>query len=323
MELPNHGNLNASKAVYSFSAYKNYLQSLSYLIKIQYPSHQKIKESISPIQRNTSVDVSKVRSLLFNSWNSEVLLNFPKFLEPDFIKFSNHWSPVQSYYAIYLSLRSLIVAKNIQANGDHTTTLQVCMANLIEGQKLFPTPWNLLASNSGCTNLPTDYTPVSVNAQENPIFFSENKDKLLASACMFVRTTRERIVDERCEEWKEKNPTKTGKRLKLPAGKRTEIDNRIRNVSVFDGLYRLRIRSNYKDVDIFILGSDLNDAQSYLRSLCNITDKTLFMLESYVLQSIGKKEFETICTEYINSISLEPITNKKMGISRRVETHLA
>jgi len=313
---------NNGSATHGFSAYKNYLLGFSYLLNHQYSSYAELKNAISPIFRNTSANEERIRSLLFNSWNSEMLLNLPLFLPQDFIKFSNHWSPVQSYYAIYLSLRALIVAKNMQTSGDHAKTLQVCVSNFIEGQHLFPKPWNLLCLNEGYGNLPSGYVLPEINALENPAYFRKEENKLLANACMFVRTTRDRIIEERCEEWKEENPTKNGTvRSRLPNGQRDQIAAGVRSVSVFDAFYRLRIRSNYKDVDIF-LGSDTNDAKTYLRALCNITDKTLFMIEAYVAQAVGKAQFGKMYGEYVNSINIGIVLEGQVGIVKRAGSHL-
>lgn len=131
---------NLEDAKYGFVTYKNYLLGLSYLLDLIYSDYAEVVSKVKNVQPKVQANQQKVRNLLFNSWNSELLLNFPKLLKIDFLKFSNHWSPVQSYYSIYLALRALIVAKNIDAKGDHTTTLQVTASNFVQNEKLFPLP---------------------------------------------------------------------------------------------------------------------------------------------------------------------------------------
>lgn len=305
-------------ARYGFSAYKNYLAGLSFLIDSSYQDYSSILASLKNIRLRHGSDTNKIRSLLFNSWNSEALLNLPKFLDEGFVKFSNHWSPVQSYYAIYLALRALITAREIGAKGDHRTTLQVCVSNFIITEKLFPKPWNIICSyESSFKNLPCGFQHCDLNIQENPYHFRDDENKLINNFRMFLKTTRERVIDEKANNWKRKNPTKRGARMKLPKGKRAELDVHTRDLSFLDCFYRLRTRSNYRDVDIFILGSDTYDSRKYLDSLCNITDKTLFVLESYIAQSVGVSQLQKWINQYKTATQINFVQQEVAGITRR------
>lgn len=304
-------------AVYGFTTYKNYLSGLSYLMDLLHPAYQSITSSLKEVQASRDVDVDRIRKLLFNSWNSESLLNLPKFLDTDFIKFSNHWSPVQSYYALYLAARGLIVARRMDAGRTHEKTLNICAHNFID-QKLFPAPWNYLSGGRGVfKNLPRDLIELVINSQENPFFFKKDRDRLICNYRQFLKTTRDRMVDEKAEEWKEGHPTPAGTRLRLPSGKRDEIDTSMRDVSFLDCFYRLRTRSNYKDVDIFILGSSERDSVNYLESLCNVTDKTLFIFESYIARSIGRKEMLGLIEQYKTATNIDFVSNGVVGVTKR------
>ena len=309
-----------NRAKTSFKTYKHYLLGYSYLLDLECPTYESISSRTVEVPRNTNADIGRITSLLFNAWNSEMLLNLPRHLSLDFIKFSNHWSPVQSYYGIYLSLRSLMIAKNMQTHGDHAATLQDCVSNLISGQKLIPAPWNILATADGYKNMTLETLP-EINSQEDPSLFRKDRDKLVASVCMFIRTTRDRLVEDAVSEWKTQHSLANGnKRSNLPAGQRQEISAAVRDVSVFDALYRLRVRSNYKDADMFLLGSDSSQAQEYLNALTKITDKTLMMLEMYISRSMGKNAFKQACAEYLERTkTLITVTGSKRGIAARLE----
>lgn len=305
------------KAAYGFATYKNYLTGFSYLIDLLYPDYNSLAPSLKDIQGKPDADTKRIRKLLFNSWNSEALLNLPRFLNEDFIKFSNHWSPVQSYYGLYLATRALIVARGIEAAGTHDATLKICAHNFSD-QKIFPEPWNYICCENGTYEyLPAGFIEQVINSQENPYFFRKDRDRLINNYKQFLKTTRDRIIDEKCEDWKSKNPTMTGPRKKLPSGKRSEIDSLTRNISFLDCFYRLRTRSNYKDVDIFILGSGIQDSKNYLDALCNITDKTLFILESYILKSIGTKPMKEIVNQYKAATNISFVVDETAGISKR------
>jgi len=76
------------------TAYKNYLLSFSYLLNLLYPDYKSIFTKLKNVRPKSNTEAERVRSLLLNSWNSELLLNLPLLFQEDFLKFSNHWSPV-------------------------------------------------------------------------------------------------------------------------------------------------------------------------------------------------------------------------------------
>ena len=160
-----------------FTTYKNYLLSFSYLLDLLYPDHKSIFAQLKNVRLKSNIDSERVRSLLLNSWNSELLLNLPSLFQGDFLKFSNHWSPVQSYYSIYLSLRALIVGKNISARGDHSTTLKVVSSNFIQGEKIIPFPWNILLDCTNFYGIQGNLVINQINPLENPFHFHNDLNK--------------------------------------------------------------------------------------------------------------------------------------------------
>jgi len=294
-----------------FTTYKNYLLSFNYLLNNLYYDYGNILSNLKKIRLKPDSDFDKIRSLLLNSWNSELLLNLPFLFQDDFLKFSNHWSPVQSYYSIYLSLRALIVAKNMDARGDHSTTLRVVSSNFIQGEKIIPYPWDILLDCSKFCGIRGSSTINSINTLENPFHFHNDANKLQDSVCLFIKTTRERIIKEKCQEWKDCHPVNNKPRKKLKPGIRESISKATRPTSIFDCLYRLRIRSNYQDVDIFILGSSVPETKHYFNAICNITDKTLFVLEKFLSDCLGIENMNKIIGEYLKSDTLG--INQKLG----------
>lgn len=309
---------NGDNARYGFITYKNYLTALSHLINVMYSDYSELTKSLKSVSLRENSDKERIKGLLMNSWNSEMLLNFPELLHDGFLKFSNHWAPVQSYYSIYLALRALIVAKGISARGDHSTTLQVVVSNFISTEKLFPAPWNIIFNiDDSYINLPNNINPSNINPLENPHNFKDDKQKLTDSFCLFLKTTHSRLVDEKCDEWKVKNPTKKGPRRRLPRGFREAESKKHRAISIFDCYYRLRIRSNYKDVDIFILGSSTPETTYYFDAIRKITDKTLFLIENYLFRYLGKKIFDEIINDYKKTDSLNINSNLSFGVLKR------
>jgi len=302
-----------------FITYKNYSAGLHYLLDLMYPDYSKLvnklKKNVHPKKQE---NLQRIRSLLLNSWNSELLLNFPGLLKNDSLKFSNHWAPVQSYYSIYLALRALILAKGISsAKEGHNKTLRVTVYNFIQGEKIFPLPWKVLYSNRGFQNLPQNISPSTINSLENPYHFINDEKKLWDSFCLFLRTTYDRMIENKCQRWKDNNPINGRRRKRLPPGQRKKIANGSRPSSIFDYFYRLRIRSNYKDADIFLLGSLSHENEYYFNAICYITDKTLFLIEYYIARYIGKKQMKQIIDRYESADRLKINKNLRYNSIKR------
>ncbi len=298
----------------AFLTYKNYLVSFSYFLNRLYPDYSTLEIQLKHLQRGEVADVDRVKKLLFNAWNTELLLNLPASFNRDLLRLSNHWSPVQAYYAVYLALRALIVAKMPQARGDHATTLKTVAINLIRDQDLMPHPLNILRVKKG---FQPEHACGSVNPLESPS--AHDAEKQLGSFKMFLDTTWNRAIEERCEDWKKVNVLKNGKqRRRLPNGMKTEITERQRPISVFDCLYRIRLRSNYKDADIFLLGSRMDEVQEYFTSLCSITDKCLYCLEHYLEQALGKQEYQAMVGAFATAGNAMLLGKTPFNVLRRL-----
>lgn len=68
--------------------------------------------------------------------------------------------------------------------------------------------------------------------------------------------------------------------------------------TIFHFLYRLRIKSNYKDVEIFLAEAPDNEIKSFSNCLREINDYTNILLEMMILKKIGKNNFIGIIDEY-------------------------
>ena len=75
------------EARHGFVTYKNYLVGFSYLLNLLHQDYYSIANNLEKIRFSKDADLERIRKLLFNSWNSETLLNLPRFLNKDFIKF--------------------------------------------------------------------------------------------------------------------------------------------------------------------------------------------------------------------------------------------
>jgi len=282
-----------------FITYRNYLLGLNYLLENLYPSYPDLLGALKKNIYTTKGATDPIKKLLFNSWNTEILLHIPTTFAKELTKYSNHWSPVQSYYSIYLAIRALFIAKDKSVTESHKKTLST-MVSLIVDEKLFPPPWNLVFGTEGYLNLPLIENE-DVKVLNDPDRFKSNTDKLWNFPKIFVRRTRERAIEKACKDWKKdkNNVSSKGQLYKsLPKGQLEKLEKGTRRYTLFDCFYRLRLRSNYEDAEIFMSGVSNDDAEKYVRALCGITDKTLLIIEAHITSMIGAKKMRSFIEDY-------------------------
>jgi hypothetical protein len=104
-----------------------------------------------------------------------------------------------------------------------------------------------------------------------------------------------RQVERAVDEWKKKEGRK---RITRP--NRETVVSRIPPTSMFDALYRLRIRSNYADADSFLLSlDDVGKAMEFNQSIRSICWWTMLLLETLSARYIGKGKFNNIVAGFL------------------------
>jgi len=236
----------------------------------------------------------------------------------ELIPLTAQWSPVQAYYAVYLGLRALVVASGQTTPNDHTVTLRCASKDLRTGRIAAPAPWSALCVScsdvtpKGFLNLPGGVQFVDISTAMS-VVTEENAWSFYATA---LRTTRVELRSERFKEWKRKHPLSGGKlRKNMTAAGRQEIDDRLYATSVFDLLYRLRLRSNYSDADSMVAGHP-NDAANFSRSLGTIVDRSLLILEAHIRAYIGRAKFDELASEFLaglpKGLSIRPFGKRQV-----------
>lgn len=306
-----------------FEVYTNYLCGLDYFIKKRYPSCEIIAALLPESPQNDVFDLDKVRRFLFNSWNSERILCFPGEIEEQgfYLKFANHWSPVLAYYSIFLAFQGLFLSQGKRPVLQHDIFLSTLSSCIKKNTLALQFPWNLLCTGSTYYNLESYnfnvvgsdvkcFSPLSNYSRENEAVF-------MAKLLKTTRTKQEEYREEQYRKRKEFLNKDGTPKMKFNKRTKLAINERIHPTSVFDFLYRLRLRSNYEDADIFFLGErDNTSITNYFRAILGITNHTLFSVETLIKRNIGKKNFYLIIDSFKSN---SPVM--KSGIFVRREFH--
>lgn len=287
-------------------AYSNYLIALSLLIKKEHICPKNFAFSIANLSgfkkmpHNLGDNTGEIGKLLRMSWLTELLIN--KISEMNtLLPYATPWSMIQCYYAVYLSIRAYLQATGRAVRENHKATLRTISSDITSYIGRFPSPWRCVLNgdpksssislmNTSCAN------PELLrlrNALESP-----HTGNPCQHYCLFLKTTRERQIKEYAVKWKAKH-----QRSRFPKEKRQDYaSSQLSATTIFDALYRNRIRSNYHDIDSFIYSEvrpvDFDKLHSAIREL---TFFTLLLFEMLIAKSIGKKKFNSIVTGFIKS----------------------
>lgn len=283
-----------------FLTYYNYLCSLQRLIDLHSSEENIVSKIIQSdtyhkIQTRKHIDFSRVAEFLRNSWFTEEQIHISVLGNNS--PFSNHWMPIQMYYSAYLQIRALAMVKNPSASSDHRNTMKFIANYIGSNSDAFAFPWCALCSG-------TNENPVYKNF---PYQFERNKistlrrlgnEDLQNSLALFLKTTRKRVLDKIVDEYKEKNRIH---RISM-INRQTLLDG-MGETSLFDCLYRLRIRSNYEDADSFIASISMSkEAAAMGNAIRTITSRSMFGLELLIMRHIGKNVYEEIVKNFNKSV---------------------
>jgi hypothetical protein len=295
----------------TLATFRNYLAATSAAIDVRYRgAGGRLKQlaaaqaSLPGFQRLRSrqqYDREQVRGVLFNAWHTEVALALPEALDdPGLARFTNQWGPVQAYYATYCLWRAWFLTER-RAVRTHGAALKQ-VSGLVTGRNLLPFPWSC-SSRGGPTLAEAEHLGFAeavlrdVSALTRPPG-EYTTDEWIAK---LLRTTRGHFLKERESKWKAENRTRSGRPYaRIPPDERRRIREQLHSTTLFDFLYRLRIRANYGDVDDFVVGqlSD-DDAQTYFRSLLDVTRKTMQTVEAMIRRSMRTGEFDQMAVAFL------------------------
>lgn len=287
----------------TFRTYLNYLVALARYIEEEYPEKSDLVKAVfnlrgvQRIKRNKDFDSDKLFKLLRNAWFTEIQLHLSG-SDADFMRYSNHWAPVQAYYAVFLELSALFVASNSDIKQSHAAILHT-IGSWVRDRNIFVRPWSLCvegySKNLGYLNFP--HQPAKISSLS-----SGHRVAPLDSIAMLLRTTREKQLKRKRDEWLQSNPN----RKKLSPAQRQKWAKDLPPTTLFNAFYRLRIRSNYEDADAFLMGTeDFYDAEEFAKSLKQIVFNTLLSLELLIIQYVGMPTFENVMKSFSPRVNKE------------------
>lgn len=233
---------------------------------------------------------------LRNAWGTEVLLNAPRVIGgADLITFANHWAVVQAYYSVFEGFNALLHVSHPTPPRTHSTLLRWAANQVGTRGSPFVEPWTWRVSGPiggyRYDGFPSGFLP-NPGASAIASVTTATAPDILAKA---LKTTRDRKIKERKTDWLKGKKTKRGTaRTRLSAAELASHSAGMEPTTLFDLLYRLRIRSNYDEADAFLRGALSSwDAEAFHAALCDIVAGTLLTIEIYLSHRVGRATLET------------------------------
>ena len=250
--------------------------------------------------QNSDFDLNQVRKLLWNSWSTEYAYRIGEKIDnEEYYKFSLHWNFPQAYYSAYLSMTAFHETQGI-ANDQHEKSIKL-FGNSIK-DKHYP-----LAISFHTTGSKDDFKYFYLSSFKG---FPKDNSALTKIDCLedaelqlatFLKTTRKQNANDKRERFKKQNDkrfhnSKNEFRKAFNKNHWDIIYTTIPVTSVFNLLYRLRIKANYRDIESFI-NADI-DFKSFHSSLGDLISYMNFIHEAYIAKAIGIKEYEKILNDF-------------------------
>lgn len=268
----------------AFDIYENYLESIINLIKVKYQakfitSMASVTQDIKP---NTSLSIDYIKRFLFLGWNTECLVKINDAIpDVELLRVNNQWKPIQVYYSIYSLCEAAYYSITTQKLESHTKCLKA-MSEYLSRKPFNPWSYTFTGYLGNAKKLRT-IVPNNFNTGiviPNSLKRNDITDEEVLACCLQAEH-RNRIKDYK----KSKNGTL--KYMYNPG-----------HTSILHFLYRLRIKSTYKNVGIFLAKAPDKKIVNFSKNLTLVCTYTNVLFETIIARRIGKKQMLEVMEEF-------------------------
>lgn len=191
------------------------------------------------------------------AWSTEILLSMPLRLvgAESLARYANAWAPVQAYYAVHSALQAAAVSSGMQIE-THRRALNF-ISNFVSTTKWVPDVYCY-----SCRGLPVlenvqfpRIPPCGLNISNLRRPQGSEEARSLVMTCLKT-TRRESAIERRDDVLKSPpKPKAKTKRRNVSQAAWKSAEAGWAPTTLFDFLYRMRIRCNYQETESFIRGS--------------------------------------------------------------------
>lgn len=284
----------AEEAAYALTTYSNYVTAWVLSLNRQYGIGNEGKIAfLAAISGRTNVQhlqggITCTDDLTAAYCRGQLTLKamqcLPVSEHPQLARSANFWLPVQSYYAVHGIGLAAMMALNITPPQSHLA-FRAAFSSIIH--TYFPTPLSGLCiggpETSEFTFQDLQTNMVSV-FQQKQLTSPESVENLASFLGKSLSTTRQAFLASRFEERREKD-----KKKRLTREIKNQCSQHEHPTSVCDLLYRLRLRSNYDNPDMYLFAPTRQEAatKSY-QELLRLTELLVAGLDVIIEKRLGR-----------------------------------
>ena len=252
--------------------------------------------------KNVDFELEKCRKLLWNAWSTEYAFLITSQSENiDYYRFALHWHFPQVYYSIYLAMTAFHETQGI-ANDNHEKSIKLFGNSIKDGH--YPSSLQFYVKGDynnfqyigfdEFSGFPKDYSALSrvYNKQDAELHFA---NFLKSTRIQNAENKRKRGEKEHAKQKDFQN--KKGELIKKFSKKHWDkIYVSIPETTIFNIMYRLRIKANYHDIETF-MNAEI-DFKLFHEYLGNIVHYVNFVHEAYVHKAIGDKNYKKVLYDF-------------------------
>ena len=223
-------------------------------------------EAFSQLQPSSRCDFELIwQHLLRGYLTLKLIQDVPVDEKPDFAMTSALWLPVQTYYAVHGFGMAFLAAKygGNDLPRTHGGFMKRSAGDIV--RRLLPSPFSAMLQDGyrGYKHLQPDLINICDDRMYiRPGLNLEGPDETTRDAhiAQCLDTTRRRLIDAKLEDERARLRRQRKRRVALRKERQLEITRTVAPTTVFDYLYRARLKSNYEDTTMYHEGSDEADA---------------------------------------------------------------
>lgn len=252
----------------------------------------KVKYFKSNLFSKPGIDLERIKRVLYNSWSTEHALHIAgKVNDSEYYRFALHWSFPQAYYSCYLNMHAFCLA---------TGDLRDSHRDIILGfgdrvkRKVYPECISFYADGNyqkySFHNLPL------YEKRNSALSLIKSSNDAQSQIGSFLKSTRSNKAQyHKDKRQKSANPIKTNTNkvaVNFTPFQWQQIIDNIGPTSLFDILYRLRIKANYNDIESF-MNADI-DFEKFHHCLIHVVGYLNFVHEAYLAKALGPKKYAAL-----------------------------
>jgi len=274
----------SSESEIKFETYRFYLECYKRYLIDRYHSWQNFAleafQHSSNLQGIKSFDSRWIERFLKISWNTEYLIGVGS-NDSEILRINNQWIPIQSYYSVYTASEAFAyVLDGYKADSHHKALRKVADYFVKSGLDPWDKAYQGARGKRGNEHKPVNF-PQNIQIPHNLQRRNVTPLEMIAKCLKAEHFHRiDDIWDKSCGIPKYKfDPGYTG---------------------LFHFLYRLRIKSNYEEVDLFISEAPESNIRNFYEALLTLCFWSLLYLEILIIRKCKKKYIIDAGIKYIN-----------------------